>query len=138
MDAKSMVERSRDAWNARDRAGYLDCYAQDCEFVTPLVAGKGHEAVAAHFDATTTAAPDGVGTVVRVVVDGNVVVVEAEVAGTNTGVLQGHDGAEIPATGRSFVLPYVAVHTVADGKITSSRFYWNGQDMLGQLGLLPN
>lgn len=138
MNAKEILDRSRDAWNAHDRAGYLDCYAQDCDFVTPLVAGKGHEAVAAHFDASTTAAPEGVTTAVRVVVDGNVVVVEGEVSGTNTGVLHRPDGTEIPATGMPFTLPYAAVHTVADGKIASSRFYWNAMDMLDQLGLLPN
>ena len=41
---------------------------------------------------------------------------------------------EIPATGKPYVLPFVAMYTVRDGLIVSSRSYWDGIESLDQLG----
>jgi ketosteroid isomerase-like protein len=40
---------------------------------------------------------------------------------------------EIPATGKTFVLPYASLYTVRDGLIVSGRNYWDGFEMLDQL-----
>ncbi len=37
---------------------------------------------------------------------------------------------------RPLLPPFAALHTVREGKIASSRFYWNDLAVLGQLGLL--
>lgn len=67
---------------------------------------------------------------------GDTVVEEGVVEGTNTGPLTAPDGSQIPATGRDFTIPFAALHVVRDGKISKSRFYWDGMGFMAQLGLL--
>lgn len=57
--------------------------------------------------------------------------------GTNTGPSYGPDGSEIPPTGRPVEFGLMAIHSVRDRRIVSSRFYWDTMPILGQLGLLP-
>jgi ketosteroid isomerase-like protein len=47
------------------------------------------------------------------------------------------DGIEIPATGRKFDFPFVAIFRVHDGKIGSIRIYYDQLELLAQLGLMP-
>jgi ketosteroid isomerase-like protein len=68
--------------------------------------------------------------------DGDTVIVEGVYSGTQTGPLAGSDGV-IPATGRSFSLPYVDIFGARDGKIVSHRVYWDNAALLAQLGVLP-
>jgi ketosteroid isomerase-like protein len=59
------------------------------------------------------------------------------VVGTHTGPLESHDGQSIPATGRRVRLRMADAATVADGVVTSHRFYFDQLELLGQLGLTP-
>jgi ketosteroid isomerase-like protein len=58
-------------------------------------------------------------------------------SGTNDGPLTGPDGSHIPATGRQVSAPFSGLHTVHDGRIISTRLYFDQLDMLTQLGLMP-
>jgi len=69
--------------------------------------------------------------------DGDNVVEESVFNGTNDGPLTGPDGSQIPATGRQVSEPFSGLHTVRDGRIISTRFYFDQLDMLTQLGLMP-
>jgi ketosteroid isomerase-like protein len=44
----------------------------------------------------------------------------------------------IPASGRSFSLPYVDIFRAQDGKFVSHRIYWDNAMLLAQLGVLPD
>lgn len=56
-------------------------------------------------------------------------------AGTNTGPVPLPDGSQAPASGNEISFPFVAVHTVRDGLIAGTRFYWDAADVYRQLGL---
>ncbi|MEJ2887202.1 ester cyclase [Actinomycetospora aeridis] len=133
-----LVEATTRAWNDRDRAAYRDCYSPDAEVVAPGAIGTGHEALLALYDEIMASYPDNRITVERVVAQGDLLVEESRVVGTNTGPLAGPDGAPIPATGRRVSMPLVGVHVVDGDRITSTHFYWDTYDMLGQLGLLDH
>jgi predicted ester cyclase len=72
-----------------------------------------------------------------VIAEGNTLVEESVFEGTNSGPLPGPDGSEIPATGQRVSAPFSGVYTVQDGKIASTRLYFDQLDMLAQLGLTP-
>lgn len=52
-----VVRRSVDAWNEGDREGFVACYAEDCELVTPSSSGNGVDGVAKFWAASMTAFP---------------------------------------------------------------------------------
>ncbi len=138
MDALQLIEKTTSTWNDRDRDGYLACYADDCEIITPGFVGKGHQAVNDFWDVYMTAFPDN-----RIVLattlggDGGDAVEEGRIQGTHTGPLIGPDGDALPASGHRVTAPFVGVHTERDGLLISSRFYFDQLDFLTQLGALP-
>ena len=137
MNGRATIQKSADIWNSGDREAFLACYTDDCEITSNLGTDKGRAAVAAYWAAYNEPHPGNqvrVGVLIEV---GDSVAEEAITTGTNTGPLRAPDGGEIPPTGREFTLPFAALHTVRDGKITSSRFYWNDLAVMAQLGLLP-
>jgi ketosteroid isomerase-like protein len=69
--------------------------------------------------------------------DGNVVIVELSLNGTNKGDLAMPAGT-IPATGREMHTPCCDVFLIEDGKITSFHCYVAVPIMLAQLGVLMN
>lgn len=138
MSAKDLMHRNVAAWNARDRAAYVGTYADDCALTTPDGGGKGQEAVGAFYDSSLRAFPDNQVRVVALAEDGELLAEEGVLTATNTGPLPMPDGTELPATGAALELPYLAMHTVRDGRIAESRYYWDQMAMLGQLGLLPS
>jgi hypothetical protein len=67
---------------------------------------------------------------------GDTIIVEGVYTGTHTGPLAGPAGV-IPATGRSFTLPYVDIFQAREGRFTSHRIYWDNAMFMAQLGLMP-
>ncbi len=137
MNGQATIQKSADVWNKGDRDGFLACYTDDCEITSNMGTEKGQAAVAAYWAVYNEPNPGSqirIGVLIEV---GDTVAEEAVVSGTNTGPMPAPDGSQIPATGREFFLPFAALHTVRDGKITSSRFYWNDLAVMAQLGLLP-
>jgi predicted ester cyclase len=82
------------------------------------------------------AMPDGAHTVTRVVQAGDRFAVQGVWTGTHTGPL-GTPGGEVPATGRVVTLPFCAVGTQRDGRVSSMTLYLDQLAMLAQLGLVP-
>jgi ketosteroid isomerase-like protein len=135
MTGRAVVERAGALWNDHDREGFIACFAEDCEFNVPRRPGTGRAAVAAWWDFNATAFGTGRVRVELLVESGETVAVEAVFEGTHTGPLPAVGSRrEIPATGKTLVLPYAALYTVRDGLIVSGRAYWDGIEALDQLG----
>ena len=134
MTGRAVVERGVDLWNSHDREGFIACFAEDCEFNVPRRPGKGRAAVAAWWDINHTAFSSDRVQVEVLIESGETVALEAVFEATHTGPMPaiGSRG-EIPATGKTFVLPYASLYTVRDGLIVSGRNYWDGFEMLDQL-----
>ena len=98
---------------------------------------SGIDAFVAYVQGYLTAAPDSKINLKHVVESGDLVVVEGTFTGTNTGPLASPQGT-MPATGKSFMLPYADVFEVKNGKIAKHRTYFDQMTFLGQLGLLPS
>jgi steroid delta-isomerase-like uncharacterized protein len=113
-----------------DRA--LSVFDQDCELITPQGPMRGAEAQRALGETFAAAAPDGKLEALRSYRDRNTVIVEGVFSGTHTGDLVGPDGT-IPASGRSFALPYVDIFELRGGKVASHRIYWDNATFLAQL-----
>ena len=135
MNGRAVIEKAISAWNNHDREGYIACFAEDCEYNVPRRPGKGRAAVTAWWDFNAAAFGRGHQRVEVLVESGENVAVEAVFEATHTGPLAAlGTRREIPATGKPFVLPLVAMYTVRDGLIVSCRNYWDGIEALDQLG----
>ena len=84
-----------------------------------------------------TAFPDAQGTITKELASGDTAVLEITWDGTQTGPLDG-PGGTIPATGKKVRLEAVQVVTVAGGKVTETRHYFDLLGMLQQLGVVPS
>ena len=138
-DAKKVLEQAIELWNAKEREPWADLYADDVVYEAPggaRISGLAN-LKEQYFDALVTAAPDRSSRDVMLVAEGDYVVEQARYTGTHTGPLRNPDGAEIPATGKSFDFPFVGVFRVENGKITSIRIFYDQVDVFTQLGLMP-
>ena len=91
--------------------------------------------MAAFWDFNAAAFSDGHTRLEVLVESGETVVMEAVFEATHTGPLAAFGTRlEIPPTGKPFVLPHVNMCTVRDGLIVSCRSYWDGTEVLNQLG----
>lgn len=132
--ARHMVEESARRWNAHDRDGWVALAAERVRVEAP--AGAVWESARQLIDTWTDAFPDNRVEISLVVADGGSAAQEARFLGTHTGTLRSAAG-DIPPTGRSVDIPFLALLSVAEGRITSFRAYFDEVDMLTQLGLLP-
>lgn len=82
------------------------------------------------------AMPDGRHTVTGVVQDGDRLAIEGTWTGTHTGPLQTPAG-EVPPTGRTVTMPFCAVGTQRDGRLSQITVHLDQLGMLAQLGLVP-
>jgi ketosteroid isomerase-like protein len=136
MDAQQLIQLTTDTWNDRDREGYIAAYHADCEITAPGFVGKGHQGVVEFWEAFMTAFPDNRVVFAHPIIGaGDVGVEEPVLEGTHTGVLVGPDGSEIAPTGRRISLPAAGIHTARDGRIVTSRFYYDTLALLTQLGV---
>lgn len=138
-DARQVLERAIEYWNAGDREAWATLYAEDVLYEAP--GGQRISGLAdlkeMYFDALLTAAPDRVSRDVVLFVDGDHVVEQARYVGTHTGLLRNPNGVEVPPTGKSFDFPFVAIFQVEEEKIRSIRIYYDQIELLSQLGLMP-
>ena len=138
MVGTALIERAVALWNDKDRDGFIGCFAEDCEFNLPRRPGTGRDSVATWWDIQATAFGPGMVRVRTLVESGETVVLEAVYEATHSGPLTVFGRPEqIPATGKTMMLPYVAVYTVRNELIVSGRNYWDALEALGQLGLTP-
>ena len=127
-----------DAYNARDFDRAASAVAENCELLNvPLgITFHGQEGVRQFQQGWEMAFPDSKVEVTNVVATDDQVVVEFTGRGTHSGPLYSPAGT-IPATGRRLDLPFVDVHQIRDGKVASSRTYFDVMGMMQQLGLVP-
>jgi steroid delta-isomerase-like uncharacterized protein len=137
-EAKKVLERAIECWNATDRDGWAALYTDDVVYEGPggaRIAGL-ENLKEWYFDALLTAAPHRGSKDVVLVTDGAYVVEQARYTGTHTGTWRTPE-AEIPATGKERDFPFVGVFRVDDGKIASIRIYFDQVEVFTQLGLMP-
>lgn len=138
-EARRVLERAIEFWNAGDRETWAALYAEDVVYEAPggqRISGLA-DLKSKYFDALLTAAPDRSSRDVVLFVDGEYVVEQARYVGTHTGPLLSPDGVEVPATGKQFDFPFVGIFRVHGGKIQSIRIYYDQIDLFTQLGLMP-
>lgn len=138
-EAKDVLERAIEYWNAGDRDRWETLYADDVAYEAPgghRISGLS-DLKEQYFDALLTAAPDRVSRDVVLFAEGEYVVEQARYVGTHTGPLRGAGGVDIPATGKPFDFPFAAFFHVRNGKISSIRIYYDQMELLMQLGLIP-
>ncbi|MGI8926517.1 MAG: ester cyclase [Tepidiformaceae bacterium] len=97
---------------------------------------QGADAILAAFQAWKVAMPDVTGTVRNVFASGETVALELMWQGTHTGPLE-TPGGSIPASGKQQKTPGIWSIDVRDGKVQSSRQYFDMLTFLQQIGAAP-
>jgi len=105
-DIKSLVTRTYDAWNARDRDSWLACCNEDITFSGPGgIAGKGFDTGRTFWSLWQDPFPDNVATISVAATEGNEAIHEAVFTGTHTEIFHLPDGQDIPPTGKRVAFP---------------------------------
>ena len=137
--SRRLLERIVALADGRDRDGWGQLMAPDCEFVVPGAPPvRGREVIEGFGRAWDAAFSGGRHTVLDMVESGDLAVAELRWTGTHTGTLVTPQG-EVPATGRSVVLDHVlAIRTGTDGEMAESvHTYFDQLGFMQQLGLVP-
>ncbi len=136
-DARAVLDRFCAASHAADMDAMPGLFEWDVVTVEPAGGEmRGVDAFAGSLRIFNRAAPDAKLKVVRAIESGDTVVIEGTYTGTHRGPLASPQG-EIPPSGRAFVLPYVDMFEVRDGRVATHHVYYHQMSFLGQLGLLP-
>lgn len=130
-----VVRRHIDAFNARDVAG--EPWAADAEMTAPGASVSGREAVLGFLDVFHEAFPDGRLVSEKLIVDGDSAAVEGRFAGRHDGILR-TPGGDVPPTGRPVDFRWAAAYEVRGEELLSEHLYFDQQELLLQLGLLPS
>jgi steroid delta-isomerase-like uncharacterized protein len=133
---EAVVREHMDSENRHDFAATMATFAHPRYEIVPTDdVHDGADAVTEYFRATRTAFPDQRNELRRLWRGDGAVVAEFDLLGTHEGELRG-----IPATGRSFRVPMIAVFEFGDAQqpegITCERVYFDAASLLGQLGVL--
>jgi steroid delta-isomerase-like uncharacterized protein len=126
-----------DCFNAGDWERLRTLHAPDCveEELATESRLEGFDAMLETAQGWKRAFPDAAGTVLGAYSDGPVAVLEILWEGTNTGPMQTPTGDEMPATGKQARVKACQVFEVQDGRITSTRHYFNLMSIMSQLGV---
>lgn len=126
-----------DCFNAGDWARLRELHAPDCveEELSTERTLHGFDEMLEAAQGWKRAFPDGHGTVLGSFSDGPMAVLELEWEGTNTGPMDAPDGSQMPATGRSGHVKACQVFEIHDGRVTSTRHYFNLMTIMSQLGV---
>jgi predicted ester cyclase len=135
MDAKAIIRKEIELWNAHDRDAFLALY-DDSVVLLDQPTGQqltGREEFGKSFyDPWTDAYPDSELKDPVVFGEGELVCLQRRFAGTNTGIL--HSPAmEIAPTGRPVDGPFVFIAEARDGRVARA---WNYYDRLRMFGPL--
>lgn len=138
-DLKEKTRTAIDLFNQHRVDEWLKDFTDDAELVSPLAGRlKGRAAIKGWFAQNYEAYPDIKVTAHRIVNEGNVIVLEYTVTGTNSGPLRLPTGDVLPATNKKLTLPALDIATNdADDRITSIHQYFDVAGALQQLGLMP-
>ncbi len=127
LEPEAVVRQLWDAINARDYARLAGAIAERCEWMSmPLERTYiGPDAMVNGLRAFHAEFPDGYGEILELHADGDVVIVEWRVGGTQA------------ETGKSFARRGCSVARVNGGKIVAYRDYFDRLSRLEQLGPAP-
>jgi ketosteroid isomerase-like protein len=137
-EAREIMDRVTEAAFKEDQEALKALYAPDAVAETPDQGTvNGQDGILAWFGQFATAFPDASWESAHKHESGDTAIDEGYVVGTHSGPLALPDGTSIPATGKPLRVRGCDVATVADGRVTSHRFYFDQMDLMGQLGLAP-
>ena len=135
-EARDVLNRMTDAVFKGDAATVANCYAEDAVLVTPDYGEvRGRTAIVDYFRPFFEAFSDIAWEEIDRHEAGDVAIDEGYFTGTHTGPLAGPGGESIAATGKTVRFRECDVATVAGGRITSHRMYFDQMEFLGALGL---
>jgi steroid delta-isomerase-like uncharacterized protein len=136
--AVTVARAHLDAFNRADWAGLKGTLAANSVYDERGTERhiEGADAIVAVFKAWKTAMPDVAGTVNNVFTSGESVALELTWKGTHTGPLGTATGV-VPASGKRQETPGVWSLDVRDGKVQSSRQYFDLLSFLRQIGAAP-
>jgi predicted ester cyclase len=98
---------------------------------------KGREAIRAGIEPMLRAFPDLRSVQERAFGEGDWVLSQGVIVGTNTGPLEVPGAPTIPATNRRVRLPFALVAKIDGGKFAEVNVYFDQAGMMAQLGLMP-
>ena len=122
----------------KDFSGWVNCFTEDGTFTDQsiMVTYRGKE-LSRPVEIYATAFPDMHRELYRFFVDGDTVIVELALQGTQTGPLKSPLGT-IQPTGKRMDAPCCDVFRLKNGKIQSFNCYPSGTVIFAQLGVLSN
>ena len=135
---KRFVEIAETSINTGDWEAYGSLFAENLQMVTPMLPGTtvGRDARVQMVKGIMDAFPDGIVKVDRSFGKGDWACLEVLFTGTNTGPMQGADGAVIPATNKSIKTSYCMVMKFEGGLVSELNEYFDQLGWLAQLGLM--
>tara|TARA_B100000686_G_C16426550_1_gene779894 strand:+ start:225 stop:626 length:402 start_codon:yes stop_codon:yes gene_type:complete len=116
-----------ECFNTRDFRATIPYLSSDLEW-TEVPNGRvfrGPEGCIEEYEGWARAFPDGRVEVQNVISEGDYVVVEMIVTGTNTGPVLGPDGTELPPTGKKTTVHLCDVMYFQEGKVVSGKSYFD-------------
>ncbi len=127
-----------DAWNAGDLSLNDPYEADDLTVYQPGAPGPlNKEQARMYLQNFLNAFPGSRFEVLMTVAQGDYVVHNWRVTGTNSGPLQTPSGATIPPTGKHTVTVGSTTSEIKNGKLQRYWAFWDMAGLLGQMGLLP-
>lgn len=139
MSPEQVLRESLRAWNAGDRDGHRDCYAEDA-VLRELPTGRevhGAEAIADLHFAWREAFPTMRGEVENLIVAGDQVVLETTWRGTHDGTLSAPGAPAVPPSANPVAVPACMVLRFRDGRIAEQRHYFDMATLMAQVGARP-
>jgi predicted ester cyclase len=121
------------AFNAKDADA--EPYSANAEVIAPGARLRGREQVLDWFGVYWEAFPDAHNEIDRSIESGPVTAAEGRLTGTHTGTLRTPQG-DVPPTGRSVEVPWMAMYEVAGEELVSEHLYFDPNEFLSQLGLV--
>jgi steroid delta-isomerase-like uncharacterized protein len=132
-DCLGTVEKLDASLNRHDAEAFAACYAETAvRKINGLVELRGRAAIRASVEQLLRAYPDLSATVTSRQVEGNTVISQWTIRGTNSGAQPG-----MPATNRTVALPCVSIAEVGLAGVINERLYFDNAVVLRQLGLMP-
>lgn len=131
-DAEQLVIEYVDAWNEREFSKFPDILAESFTLTSPTAGTvRGSSNCETYARAVVSGFSDFQITVEEMLADGNLVMTESVLTGTNDGEYEG-----MPPTREEIEIHDMAKFVVEDGKLQEERLYFDRQAFLDQLGLL--
>ena len=138
LEIQTTIEKMIKAFNAGDLNGLTEVYTDDAELFWPGFGElKGRPALRELWKKQFDACPGAKTTLKRMVIEGNLGVVEAEFTGFHKGLLVLPTGQTIPPTGKQISMISLVIGTMEEGKIKSERHYFDTYQNMVDLGVLP-